>query len=130
MLETINAGHKRVWVFVIAVATLSATGVLTGCAAWESSDGRDSKMDEIEQHITAIDMLVKAIPDAPPGTGREKALATKVHMDSIWEIIEFLKGSFQKYPPNKKQAQRFSELKVKIEAAGDKTVRALKSTQP
>lgn len=130
MLETINAGHKRFWLFVIAVATVSATGVLTGCAAFSSSDGRDSKMDEIEQHLTAIDTLVKAIPSAQPGTGREKALAAKVHMDSIWEIIEFLKGSFQKYPPDKKQAQRFSELKAKIEAAGDKTVAALKSTQP
>ena len=62
MLETINARHKRVWVFVIAVAAVSATGVLTGCAGWASSDGRDSKMDEIEQHITAIDALVVFAP--------------------------------------------------------------------
>ena len=86
-------------------------------------------MDEIDRHIEAIDTLVKAIPDVPPGAGREKALAAEVHMKAIWEIVEFLKDSFQKYPPDKKQARRFSALTDKIGAASEKTVAAFKRTQ-
>jgi hypothetical protein len=130
MLKIINAGRGRFWALVIALSTMGATSILTGCAVWESSDGRDSKMDEIDQHLTAIDTLLKAIPNAPPEARREKALAAKVHMDSIWETIDFLKDSFQHLPPKKKQAERFTRLGDKITSAGDKTVAALKSTQP
>ena len=111
---------------VITAALVIGAVAVPGCGA---SDGRDAKMDEIDRHVEAIDALVKAIPDVPPEAGREKALAAKVHMDAIWEVVEFLKGSFQKYPPDKKQARRFSELKEKIGAASDKTVAALKRTQ-
>ena len=107
------------------VAFMAST-VLLGLPGCGSRDGRDSKMDEIDRHIEAIDGLIKEMPEASPSEARNKALAAEVHLKSIWEATDFLKGSFKAYPPTNAQAKRYSQQIDRIGAAGDKVVAALR----